>query len=322
MEHVTSVRDFTTGDLNSLFERAASIKRARAEAKKGNREAWLAINELLRGFLATELFYASSTRTYLSSAAAMYFCGGGNMGTEHAESFSSITKGETLEDTIQVIAMFCDVIILRHTERGAAKRAALVSEVPVINAGDGEGEHPTQALLDLFTIKENHGGEELTATFVGDLKYGRTVHSLAYLFAQIQGTNLATVRAVNFVGPESLQIPDAVTGRLREHGILVERHYALTHAIAAASDIMYMTRSQSERQAENERVETFVADGEYALRPELADCMPADGIIMHPLPRGGELPKAVDGNQRASYFEQAGNGLFVRMALLLELLLK
>ena len=204
------------------------------------------------------------------------------------------------------------MIVLRHKEKGAAARAAAVSDVPVINAGDGDGEHPTQALLDLFTIAERFPGRrDLRVTFVGDLLKGRTVHSLAYLAAMLEGSSAGFAGAVEFVAPGAMQIPRSIEALVRDCGLPMATHDALTPALVAASDVIYMTRTQSERH-------DVAAGGEaYALTEPLASSLRGDAVVLHPLPRNRELPEAIDRLPQAGYFAQARNGLFVRMAILL-----
>lgn len=323
IRHVINVRDFSPEDLNSLFQRTTKLKSAYK-----NRKDWVSTQgQLLTGQILVSLFYEPSTRTRLSFESAMNLLGGRVIGTENAREFSSEVKGETLEDSIRIIGAYGDVIILRHYEVGAAARAASVSAVPIVNAGDGDGEHPTQALLDLYTIREAlPRRNDLTVTFVGDLKNGRTVHSLAHLFGQTASCELATVSHINFIGPESFQIPEAVTGYLKKFGVSFEVHVSLTPEVLATSDIVYMTRPQLERsksEKDRERAVESLIDGKlYTLTPKLADCLKKSAIIMHPFPRNKELPEELDVLPQARYFEQAGNGLYVRMALLLDLLEK
>ena len=193
LRHVVTVRDFTPSFLDSVFQSAAASKRQHAGRGRGARVRWSPHWNALRDHVMISLFYEASTRTRHSFEAAMARLGGTVITTENAAEFSSAIKGETLEDSIRIESGYGDVIVLRHKETGAAARAAAVSDVPVINAGDGDGEHPTQALLDLFTIAERFPGrQDLRVTFVGDLLKGRTVHSLAYLAAMLEGTSAAS----------------------------------------------------------------------------------------------------------------------------------
>ena len=202
LRHVVTVRDFTPGFLESVFQSAASSKRQHAGRGRGARVRWSPHWNALRDHVMVSLFYEASTRTRHSFEAAMARLGGKVITTENAAEFSSAIKGESLEDTIRIESGYGDVIVLRHKEKGAAARAAAVSDVPVINAGDGDGEHPTQALLDLFTIAEGFPGRrDLRVTFVGDLLKGRTVHSLAYLAAMLEGSPAEFAGAVELRRP-------------------------------------------------------------------------------------------------------------------------
>ena len=312
LRHVVTVRDFTPSFLDSVFRSAAASKRQHAGRGRGARVRWSPHWNALRDHVMISLFYEASTRTRHSFEAAMARLGGTVITTENAAEFSSAIKGETLEDSIRIESGYGDVIVLRHREKGAAARAAAVSDVPVINAGDGDGEHPTQALLDLFTIVERFPERrDLRVTFVGDLLKGRTVHSLAYLAAMLEGTSAGFAGAVNFVAPEIMQVPQPVEGLVRDSGLPVALHDGLSPSLIADSDVVYMTRTQSERHD--------VAGGgdSYALTEPLASALHDDAIVLHPLPRNRELPEAIDRLPQARYFEQARNGLFVRMAVLL-----
>ncbi len=312
LRHVVTVRDFTPSFLESVFRSASSSKRQHAGRGRGARVRWSPHWNALRDHVMISLFYEASTRTRHSFEAAMARLGGTVITTENAAEFSSAIKGETLEDTIRIESGYGDVIVLRHKERGAAARAAAVSDVPIINAGDGDGEHPTQALLDLFTIAEQFPGRrDLRITFVGDLLKGRTVHSLAWLAAVLDGTTSGFAGEINFVAPEALQIPEGVERRVRDHGLPTARHDRLTPELIAGSDVMYMTRTQ------NERHDVALPGGSYALTETLASALHPNAIVLHPLPRNSELPEAIDRLPQSRYFQQARNGLFVRMAVLL-----
>lgn len=312
VRHVVSVRDFTPEFLQSLFESAAATKRQHDGRGRGARVRWTPHWDTLRDRVMISLFYEASTRTRHSFEAAMARLGGQVITTENAAEFSSAIKGESLEDSIKIESGYGDVIVLRHKEKGAAARAAAVSEVPIINAGDGDGEHPTQALLDLFTITENFPHRrDLRVTFVGDLLKGRTVHSLAYLAATLKGTSAAFASHVNFVAPDAMQIPDESFSLVRGHGLSVSRYDALTPRLMENSDVIYMTRTQAERH------DTGLGGDSYALSEDLAGWLDPSAIILHPLPRNSELPAEIDRLPQARYFEQARNGLFVRMAVLL-----
>ncbi len=259
------------------------------------------------------LFYEPSTRTRLSFESAMYHLGGHVITTENAREFSSGAKGETVEDTIRIVNGYADVIVIRHYESGAAARAASVSEVPVLNAGDGPGQHPTQALLDLYTIQRELGRiDNLRVAMVGDLANGRTVRSLCYLLSKYAGTRLY------FVAPDVVRMKDDIKAHLDEHGIAYQETSDL-QAVAAEVDVIYQTRIQKERFGD--RVTEYEqARGVYIIDRHIMNMMRPDAIVMHPLPRVGEIDPEVDSDPRAAYFRQARNGLFVRMALLALLL--
>ena len=261
--------------------------------------------DALKGKLIGSLFYEPSTRTRLSFEAAIKRLGGDVVGFADA-STSSVKKGESLSDTIAVISSYVDAIVLRHPQEGAAKLAAQLSDVPVINAGDGANQHPTQTLLDLFTIRECQGTlEGLNIALVGDLKYGRTIHSLAKVSHHF-GMRLF------LVSPDSLAMPDDVCQSLRGAGVQFSYHDAIEDVLDKA-DVVYMTRLQQERvQGADVRQLT---DAYHLTIDKLAHVK--DNLrILHPLPRQDELSPAVDATPHAYYFQQAANGVYVREALL------
>ena len=312
LRHVLKVSEFEPRFIDCIFETASICKAQYAIRNRGARTHWSAYHDALKDRIMVSLFYEASTRTRHSFEAAMMRLGGQVITTENAAEFSSAIKGESLEDTIRIESGYGDVIVLRHPEKGAAERAAKVSEVPIINAGDGDGEHPTQALLDLFTIYETFPNRlDLRLTFVGDLLHGRTVHSLAYLVAFLRNASIRRINHINFVAPKALQIDPLVEGVVNAHYVPHARYDAPTQQLMASSDVIYMTRVQKER-----RHDTYKGDP-YALVPSLAQYVKDDAIIMHPMPRNNELPPVIDGMPQAKYFDQARNGLFVRMALLL-----
>jgi aspartate carbamoyltransferase catalytic subunit len=263
----------------------------------------------LRGKRMFYLFYEPSTRTRVSFESAMQILGGHANGTENAREFSSVTKGETLEDTIRILnAYLYDVVVIRYHEEGGAARAAAASTAPVINAGDGAGQHPTQALLDVYTIKERLGDVGgLRVAMVGDLSYGRTVHSLTYLLAKYPGVELF------FVSPASLRMKQGIKDYLERHDVPFQEVTSLTDIVGKV-DVVYLTRAQTERFAAGERQEDV--RGAYSMTTEMMARLQAHAIVMHPLPRREELPVELDGDGRLMIFRQAQNGLFVRMALL------
>lgn len=259
------------------------------------------------------LFYEPSTRTRVSFETAMQLLGGTTSGTENARAFSSAVKGESLEDTIRILNGYgYDVIVLRYDEEGGAKRATVVSQVPIINAGDGPGQHPTQALLDAFTIWKHFGRiDGLNVGMVGDLTYGRTVHSLAYLLAKFEGIHLY------FISPRLLKIKEGIKEYLKKHKVDCKEAEDLKKVISDL-DVVYMTRAQTERMDIAAR--SNLKPGSYKLTPQLMISLPKTSIVMHPLPRNEELPAELDDDPRVVIFKQAENGLFVRMALLKMLL--
>jgi aspartate carbamoyltransferase catalytic subunit len=260
--------------------------------------------------IMASLFYAPSTRTRFSFESAMYRLGGKVITTEQAHMFSSVIGGETLEDTIRVVSNFADVIVLRHTEIGAAKRASLVSKVPIINAGDGKGgQHPTQALLDLYTIYKELGYiDGLKVAFVGDLEQGRTVRSLAYLLGKFERVMLY------FIAPDFLQIKEDIQDYLTRHNVWFTLENDLNKVISEV-DVVYVTRIEKERFGDKiELYEETVKN--YFIDKDVLQKLKQKAIIMHPLPRLNEISIEVDDDPRAVYFKQTRNGLLVRMALL------
>lgn len=260
----------------------------------------------MEGQILATLFFEPSTRTRLSFEAAMLRVGG-QVITVADPKTSSASKGESLADSVLTVQGYADVIVIRHPRKGSAQEAADAVDVPVINGGDGAGQHPTQALLDVFTIQKEKGTlEGLTVALAGDLKNGRTVHSLVYLLARF-GTRLI------FVAPPALQMPAEITAELRQMGVDVSEIDDLA-ASMRESDVVYMTRIQKERfedSAEYERLK-----GSYAIDMNLVRQSKRDITIMHPLPRVNEITTAVDAYAGAAYFRQAANGVPVRMALL------
>ncbi len=300
MNHVISTKQFLDkAILSDLFRLADEMER---------RDTQRQLQKTLDGRVLACIFYESSTRTRFSFESAMLKLGGTTITTENATQFSSVTKGETLHDTILVISQYADVIVLRHFEEGSAQLAANVSRVPVINAGDGTGEHPTQALLDLYTIQKELGTiDNKKIVLVGDLLYGRTIHSLLNLLAIYEGIELY------LVAPEQLKLPQRYKDYLIEKKI---QFHELTdlREVAHLADVIYMTRVQGERFAnkhEYEELKSF-----YIVNKEITAILKQDSIIMHPLPRVSEISVEIDDDKRAAYFRQARNGLYIRMALL------
>lgn len=293
MDHVLSVDQFDRSALEDLFKRADAMREL---VKKDGGD------ERLAHHVTANLFYEPSTRTSSSFAAAMYRLGGQVISINDVQ-YSSVAKGETLEDTIRTLGQYADAIVLRHPEVGTSAIAASVSKVPIINAGDGIGEHPTQALLDLYTIISEFGKVDgLTITLVGDLKNGRTVHSLAKLLNHFDVT-------LRFVAPESLKFPDELTKELTNTFTTSDK----LDDTLKDTDILYVTRVQKERFAVLEEYEAV--KNSYVITNKTLAAMKPTARIMHPLPRVGEIAFEVDSDPRATYFRQVENGLYVRMAI-------
>jgi aspartate carbamoyltransferase catalytic subunit len=252
------------------------------------------------------LFYEPSTRTRLSFETAALKLGMGVVSTENARDFSSASKGEILEDTIRVLDEYnFDAIVLRHHETGSAAQAASVSSTPIINAGDGKGEHPTQSLLDMMTIFESHGRcDNLKIVIGGDLKHGRTARSLALMLSKFDGNQ------ITFISNNELQIGDDILSALKDNNVKFQKTSDMTKPFIDA-DVVYWTRLQTERL---DGLEASIDN--FTITTDIADSTPDGCIIMHPLPRVSEIHQDVDANHRAKYFRQAGNGLYMRMALL------
>ena len=301
LRHVVESQQFSRSLLEELLDQAEAIKRE-PHRYSGR----------LNGRVMAALFYEPSTRTRLSFEAAMLRLGGQAMGTDNAREFSSAAKGETLEDTIRIVSGYADVIVLRHNEEGAAKRAAAVSSVPVINAGDGPGQHPTQALLDLYTIREELGRiDGIKVAMVGDLANGRTVRSLTYLLAKFKDMKIW------FVAPPQVAMRDDLKKHLTEHHVPWVETEDLD-AVLPEVDVVYQTRIQKERFTDPAAY--LALKGVYRIDRRSLSLMRKYAIVMHPLPRVDEIAPEVDADPRAAYFRQARNGLQIRMALLDRLL--
>ncbi len=302
--HVIEAGQFTPAELQNLFSRTDEMEEL--VLRNG-------VTDTLRHKVMVILFYQPSTRTRLSFETAMSRLGGHYVSTENALEFSSHAKGESLEDAIQTVACYGDVIVLRYHKEGGARRAARVSPVPVINAGDGPGQHPTQALLDMYTIRQAFGSfAGLSVALVGDLKHSRTIHSLAYLLASYP------LRKIYLVSPLVVRMPQPLREYLAASGVTFEEATHLTE-VAADIDVIYTTRLQQEYFDEPERYQE--SRGQYILTDEVLQLLHHDAIILHPLPRNEEIPYKVDHDPRARYFQQVRNGLYMRMALLERVLL-
>ncbi|MGC9522196.1 MAG: aspartate carbamoyltransferase [Anaerolineae bacterium] len=297
-QDVISVDQFDRGMLSYIFHRAHEMREM--VERKGS-------CDLLKGYVLACLFYEPSTRTSASFIAAMERLGGGVIPITQGVQFSSVSKGESLPDTVRTLEQYADVIVLRHPEVGSSQIAAEAATVPVINAGDGIGEHPTQGLLDLFTIREELGRiDDLKVAMVGDLRYGRTVHSLTRLLMQYDVS-------LRYVSPEILRLPMALMNQLIDRGIEVRETHDVADVIEHA-DVLYVTRVQKERfsdPAQYDEVKDY-----YKITPEIMRRAKPTMALLHPLPRVGEIDPAVDGDSRAAYFRQVRNGMYVRMALL------
>jgi aspartate carbamoyltransferase catalytic subunit len=301
LRHVIESQQFTRTVLEDLLARADEIKKEPHH-----------FSGRLSGRVMAALFYEPSTRTRLSFEAAMLRLGGQTMGTDNAREFSSAAKGETLEDTIQIVGGYADVIVLRHYEEGAAKRAAAISSVPVINAGDGPGQHPTQALLDLYTIRDELGKVDgIRVAMVGDLANGRTVRSLTYLLSKFRDIK------VWFVAPPQVAMRPDLKAHLDEHHIPWVETEDL-ESVLPEVDVVYQTRIQKERFTDLDAYNAI--KGIYRIDNGSLALMRKYAIVMHPLPRVDEIAPEVDADPRAAYFRQARNGLHIRMALLDRLL--
>jgi aspartate carbamoyltransferase catalytic subunit len=291
VKHIVAVDQFDRAWLESIFTEADRLRNDRNNG------------DPLKGKILATLFYEPSTRTRLSFEI---------ISTENAREFSSAIKGETVEDTVRIVSGYADGIVIRHFEMGAAARAATASPVPIINGGDGPGEHPTQALLDLYTIHNELGRiDDLKLALVGDLRFGRAARSLALLFRQANNVELV------FVAPDAVPMGDDIKDALDVAGVAWREEPNLEKAMGEV-DVVYQTRIQKERFATPE--EYKAAKGIYIITPDTMKALPDHGIVMHPLPRVDEIHPEVDNDPRAAYFRQAHNGVYVRMALLNQLL--
>ncbi|WP_424772117.1 aspartate carbamoyltransferase [Porphyromonas endodontalis] len=298
MKHLVSISHCSAEDIMRILDRATLFER------NPNRD-------FLQGRVVATLFFEPSTRTRLSFETAVCRLGGKVIGFSDA-STSSSTKGETLKDTIKIVSNYADAIVMRHYLEGAAQYATEVSPVPIINAGDGSNQHPSQTLLDLYSIRQTQGSlEQKTIVMVGDLKYGRTIHSL------IEGMQPFSPRFI-FVAPKELALPEEYRSYCREHNIPFEELTEFTSGVIAEADILYMTRVQRERFSDPEEYERV--KNVYILDRELLRLAKPNLKILHPLPRVQEIAQEVDDHPAAYYFRQALNGLYVRQSILSEVL--
>jgi aspartate carbamoyltransferase catalytic subunit len=294
---LVSIDDFSKEEILRILDLAAEFEKNPT-------------SNLLEGKVVATLFFEPSTRTRLSFESAISRLGGKIIGFSDSSS-SSVSKGETLNDTIKVVSNYCDLIVMRHPIEGSARFASEVSTVPVINAGDGANQHPSQTLLDLYSIRKTQGTlDNLNVFMVGDLKYGRTVHSLMMAMSRWNTT-------FNFISPEELKMPDEFKLYLDNLGLKYYEHTDFTDIISRA-DIIYMTRVQRERFSDP--IEYEKVKNVYVLRNSMLGKTKPNMRILHPLPRVNEIHQDVDSNTKAYYFEQALNGVFTRQAILCSLL--
>ncbi len=297
MKHIISIKDFGREEIDALLARAGAI------------DAAPEIRKTLDGKQVALLFFEPSTRTRMSFTSAVARLGGTTITVDSVEG-SSISKGETLADTIRVVSSYVDAIVLRHPKEGAARLASEFASVPVINAGDGAGQHPSQTLLDLYTIRQSMPLEGIHIGLLGDLRYGRTTHSLAYALSNYDVT-------LHTIAPPTLELPESLMNELHKRGCTVQEHEDITDVIPVL-DVIYATRIQRERFPDSA---SYYNVGEnYRITPEILEGHKEGMIVLHPLPRAGEIDPRVDALPCARYFEQARNGIPVRMAMLEEVI--
>ena len=293
-DHIISAKQLSRGDIETVLDHAADIAADPGAFADRHSDTLLGL-----------LFFEPSTRTKMSFTTAMKRLGGDIVDMGSVES-SSVKKGESLADTVRVVEGYTDALVLRHPMEGSAKMASEFVDVPLVNAGDGAGQHPTQTLLDLYTIRENAGFDDLTIGIMGDLKYGRTVHSLAHALTTVDASQ-------HFISPESLQLPRSVRYDLHEAGAGIREHTELDD-ILPELDVLYVTRIQAERFPDESEYREVA--GQYQIDADTLAAAKDDLTVMHPLPRVDEIAHDVDETTHAQYFQQAHNGVPVRMALL------
>ncbi len=297
MRHIISIRDLDRAAVDGLLDAAAEVEARRYDP------------ELLRGKILGLLVFEPSTRTRMSFESAMARLGGVSLTMDSVEA-SSVAKGETLADTIRVVSGYVDAIVLRHPREGAARLASEFASVPVINAGDGAGQHPSQTLLDLYTIRKSMPIDGVRVGLLGDLRYGRTTHSLAMALS-LYGAEIAAV------SPKGLELPSGIVRELAGRGTSVTEYSAVEDVIADL-DVLYVTRIQRERFPD--AASYLDVASSYRITPELVELARPEMIVLHPLPRVGEIDPRVDAMPNAKYFEQAHHGVSVRMAMLGEVM--
>lgn len=302
INHILEAQQFSPEFMAFIFKNAENLRRIK--------ESERSLPKILDGMVMASLFYEPSTRTRFSFESAMLNLGGGVISSENAREYSSVTKGESLEDSIRTVDKYSDIIVMRHFNEGSAQIASKVSRVPIINAGDGPGQHPTQALLDMYTIEREIGRlEGLNILLVGDLKHGRTVRSLCYLLGKYPKNKFT------FISPKKLKMKEDIKKYLDKKGCKIKESDNLNKHLGKA-DIIYMTRIQKERLLPEEASEI---KSEFAITPENLDLIKQKSRLLHPLPHVEEIqlkPKIEKKDKRVAYFRQVENGLYIRMALL------
>ena len=295
--HLISIGDFDREEIDKLLDHARQL-----DCKKYDKNA-------LYGKILATLFFEPSTRTRMSFESAMARLGGTSLSVGSVEA-CSIAKGETLADTVRVVSGYADAIVIRHPKEGAARLAAEFSTVPVINAGDGAGQHPSQTLLDLYTIRQSMPIDKIDVALIGDLRYGRTAHSLASALS-LYNAKLHTI------SPKGLELPATLAAELSDKGMEIVEHEDISEIISDV-DVLYVTRIQRERFPDS--ASYFNVASNYRITPELLCSAQKHLIILHPLPRMDEIDPRVDALPYARYFEQSRNGVPVRMAMLLRVM--
>jgi len=297
MRHIISIRDLDRHEIDEILDQAQNLQALHYTP--------MALNGMLLGLL----FFEPSTRTRMSFASAVARLGGQSISMDSVEA-SSMVKGETLADTIRVVSGYVDTIVLRHPKEGAARLASEFAQVPVINAGDGAGQHPSQTLLDLFTIRQSMPLRGINVGLLGDLRYGRTAHSLAHALSLYEAT-------LHTISPKGLELPSGLAGELRDAGIEVIEHDDVKEVVQDL-DVLYVTRIQRERFPDS--ASYFKVASSYRVTPELLTGVRDHLVVLHPLPRVDEIDPRVDRLPYARYFEQSANGIPVRMAMLLRVM--
>lgn len=299
MPNIISVDQFDKDEVEKILARASVMEKQCLSGK---------VTRILENKIVACIFFEPSTRTRLSFETAAIKLGANVISVENARSNSSSFKGETIEDTTRILCSYADAIVMRHPLEKSAEKASFVSSKPIINAGDGANQHPSQAFLDLYTIKKEHGRlDNLKISFVGDIFHSRTIHSLLPLLMMHPGNKFY------FISPKELSLPGEYADKLKNQGVTFEETQNLKEGLRDA-DVVYMTRVQKERFSNMDDYEKI--KDSFLLKARDLDEMKKEAIIMHPLPRVNEIDEEIDKDPRAAYFRQAENGLYVRMALL------